>query len=202
MKQNNKRNLSAASLAVILLLAVITFFAKKEDSGDTGALIQNESFVETQLVQQEEHSGTKQDLEQGDIEQSSRLQQQDAETEQEILEEDSSTESTQLEKTQQQNTEIKNAAEEILTYQFRKEQYLTQHFQKHGAEFPYDTEEEYLQGANKVINNPASLHKIEAEDGDDVYYLEETNEFVIVSTDGYIRTYFKPNSGIDYYNRQ
>jgi len=193
MKQNNKRNLSAASLAVILLLAVITFFAKKEDSGDTEALIQNESFVETQLVQQEE---------QGDIEQSSRLQQQDTETEQEILEEDSSTESTQLEKTQQQNTEIKNAAEEILTYQFRKEQYLTQHFQKHGAEFPYDTEEEYLQGANKVINNPASLHKIEAEDGDDVYYLEETNEFVIVSTDGYIRTYFKPNSGIDYYNRQ
>ena len=46
------------------------------------------------------------------------------------------------------------------------------------------------------------IHKLEAEDGDDVYYLEETNEFVIVSTDGYIRTYFKPSKGIDYYNRQ
>ena len=46
------------------------------------------------------------------------------------------------------------------------------------------------------------LHKIEAEDGDDVYYLESTNEFVIVSTDGYIRTYFKPEDGIEYYNRQ
>ena len=37
---------------------------------------------------------------------------------------------------------------------------------------------------------------------DNVYYLESTNEFVIVSTDGYIRTYFKPNDGIDYFNRQ
>lgn len=36
----------------------------------------------------------------------------------------------------------------------------------------------------------------------DVYYVESTNEFVIVSTDGYIRTYFKPDAGISYYNRQ
>ena len=28
------------------------------------------------------------------------------------------------------------------------------------------------------------------------------DEFVIVSTDGYIRTYFKPEDGIAYYNRQ
>ena len=38
-----------------------------------------------------------------------------------------------------------------------------------------------------MINTEGVLHKIEEEDGDDVYYLEETNEFVIVSTDGYIR---------------
>ena len=44
--------------------------------------------------------------------------------------------------------------------------------------------------------------KIQAEDGDDVYYVESTNEFVIVSTDGYIRTYFNPDAGITYYNRQ
>lgn len=86
------------------------------------------------------------------------------------------------------------------TYKFRKAQYLTEHFQKHGEEFPYATEDEYLQGANNVINNPDALHKLEAEDGDDVYYVENTNEFVIVSTDGYIRTYFK--ASMDYYNRQ
>ncbi|MDE7268496.1 MAG: zinc-ribbon domain containing protein [Lachnospiraceae bacterium] len=86
------------------------------------------------------------------------------------------------------------------TYQFRKPQYLTEHFQKHGAEFPYATEEEYLLGANNVIQNPNALHKLEAEDGDDVYYVESTREFVVVSRDGYIRTYFL--TSIDYYNRQ
>ncbi len=85
-------------------------------------------------------------------------------------------------------------------YQFRKARYLTEHFQKHGEEFPYDTEEDYLQGANNVIKNPDALHKLEAEDGDDVYYVEDTSEFVVVSTDGYIRTYFKAT--LDYYNRQ
>ena len=40
------------------------------------------------------------------------------------------------------------------------------------------------------------------ERGDDVYYLEETNEFVVVSTDGYIRTYFLPDGGKAYFDRQ
>lgn len=90
---------------------------------------------------------------------------------------------------------------EIL-YEFRRASYLEQHFEKHGNEFEYATKEEYLAGANRVILSPDALHKIEAEDGDDIYYLEETNEFVVVSTDGYIRTYFRPSAGIAYYNRQ
>ena len=90
---------------------------------------------------------------------------------------------------------------EIL-YNFRRDEYLQQHFEKHGGEFDYGTAEEYLAGANRVIQSPEALHKLEAEDGDDIYYLEETNEFVVVSTDGYIRTYFRPDKGIDYYNRQ
>ena len=60
---------------------------------------------------------------------------------------------------------------------------------------------EYLRGANRVIKDQNALHKAEAEDGDDVYYLAAANEIVFVSTDGYIRTYFKPNDGIDYFNR-
>ena len=91
-------------------------------------------------------------------------------------------------------------APEAKTYSFRKQQYLTEHFEKHGAEFPYATQEDYLLGANNVIQNPDALHKLEAEDGDDVYYVESTREFVVVSTDGYIRTYFLAD--LDYYNRQ
>ena len=107
--------------------------------------------------------------------------------------EDGGEKDTQTEYDNQENYE---------TYEFRSEDLLDQHFDKHGDEFDYDTVDEYVQGANRVINDPNSLFKIEEEDGDYIYYLESTNEFVVVSTDGYIRTYFKPTDGIDYFNRQ
>jgi len=88
------------------------------------------------------------------------------------------------------------------SYSFRNEEYLAEHFKKHGAEFGYKTEEEYEAGANRVIASEDVLHKTEREDGDDIYYLESSNEFVVVSTDGYLRTYFKPDDGMEYYNRQ
>lgn len=90
----------------------------------------------------------------------------------------------------------------VFVYSFRKAQYLQEHFERHGAEFGYASAEEYLAGANRVVASPEALHKLEAEDGDDVYYLESTNEFVIVSTDGYLRTYFKPDDGKEYFDRQ
>lgn len=91
---------------------------------------------------------------------------------------------------------------EAQRYTFRSEKLLLSHYEKHGIEMGFDTAEAYEAAANQVIQNPDVLHKLEAEDGDDIYYLEATNEFVVVSTDGYIRTYFNPDSGIDYFNRQ
>ena len=87
-------------------------------------------------------------------------------------------------------------------YSFRSDKHLTDHYNKHGIDMGFASKEEYEEAANKVINDPASLHKTEKEDGDDVYYLEETNEFVVVSTDGYIRTYFCPDSGKKYFDKQ
>ena len=85
---------------------------------------------------------------------------------------------------------------------FRNEELLNEHYQKHGIEMGFASASDYEAAAKRVVENTKALHKKEAEDGDDVYYLENSNEFVIVSTDGYIRTYFKPNDGIAYYNRQ
>ena len=85
---------------------------------------------------------------------------------------------------------------------FRNSNRLDEHYEKHGIEMGFSSAEEYEAAARKVVLNKNALHKIEVEDGDDVYYLEATNEFVIVSPDGYIRTYFNPSGGIDYYNRQ
>lgn len=101
-----------------------------------------------------------------------------------------------------QNTSEVESKENEKTYTFRNKGLLKDHFEKHGAEFPYETKEDYVAGANIMLANPNKLHKTEKEDGDDVYYLEETNEFIIVSKDGYIRTYFKPSRGIKYFNSQ
>ena len=91
-------------------------------------------------------------------------------------------------------------------YHFRSKKLLNEHFEKHGSEFKddfdYKSAADYEKGASDVINNSEALHKTEAEDGDGVYYIEDTNEFVILSTDGYIRTYFRPNGGKSYYDRQ
>lgn len=88
------------------------------------------------------------------------------------------------------------------SYRFKNDKLLTSHYEKHGIEMGFLDKESYEKAASDVINNPNALHKLEAEDGDDVYYVEETNEFVILSTEGYIRTYFLPDSGKRYYDKQ
>lgn len=85
---------------------------------------------------------------------------------------------------------------------FRNNTLLQQHYDKHGKDMGFASAVEYEIAAAAVVSNPKALHKIEAEDGDDVYYIEGSNEFVIMSKDGYIRTYFNPSDGINYYNRQ
>lgn len=85
---------------------------------------------------------------------------------------------------------------------FYNDKLLDQHYEKHGKEMGFASPEDYERAANEVIFNAETLHKTEKEDGDDVYYLEDTNEFVVVSTSGYIRTYFLPDDGMAYYERQ
>ncbi|MDE5770500.1 MAG: hypothetical protein K2I06_02560 [Ruminococcus sp.] len=106
----------------------------------------------------------------------------------------------------EETTEYFTDNNNYVEYHFRNEKLLNQHFEKHGSEFyddfGYQNAQEYEKGASDVINNPDALFKYEAEDGDGVYYIEQSNEFVILSTDGYIRTYFRPSGRIDYFNRQ
>lgn len=93
-------------------------------------------------------------------------------------------------------------SEENVDYYFRSEKLLSQHYDKHGRDMGFASAAEYEKAASAVINNPEALYKTEAEDGDGVYYIEETNEFVVLSTDGYIRTYFLPDSGKKYFDKQ
>lgn len=101
-------------------------------------------------------------------------------------------------------TSITEQEKEYVSYTFRTKKQFDGHFEKHGKEFGSITQEEYLKKANDLINNDSDtiLHKTEAEDGDYIFYDTVNNEILFLSADGYIRTYFKPSSGIDYYNRQ
>ncbi|MCR5649914.1 MAG: hypothetical protein K6F86_01890 [Lachnospiraceae bacterium] len=89
-----------------------------------------------------------------------------------------------------------------VSYTFRTPELRLSHFTKHGIDMGFASEEAYEEAASRVITNPKALHKTEAEDGDDVYYVEDTNEFVILSRDGFIRTYFCPDRGKAYYDKQ
>lgn len=100
------------------------------------------------------------------------------------------------------SAEVTETESPVKQYRFRNSDMLDSHYEKHGVEMGFASAEEYEKAAAAVITAPGVLHKFEKEDNDDVYYLESTNEFVIVSTDGYIRTYFKPNSGKDYFDKQ
>lgn len=91
---------------------------------------------------------------------------------------------------------------EYVQYKFRNKNLLEQHYKKHGIDMGFSSAEEYESAASDVINSPDARYKTEAEDGDGVYYIEATNEFVVLSTDGYIRTYFYPDSGKAYFDRQ
>ena len=109
------------------------------------------------------------------------------------------TETTTQTVTQEQTTTEAQAAAD---YTFRNWDLLRSHYKKHGHYMGFDSPEEYQAAANAVIANPEALVKTEKEDGDYVYYVEDTNEFVVLSTDGYIRTYFYPEGGKGYFDRQ
>ena len=91
---------------------------------------------------------------------------------------------------------------DYVEYKFRNKNLLNQHFEKHGKDMGFADAKAYEKAASDVVNNKSALHKTEEEDGDDIYYVESTNEFVVVSTDGYLRTFFNPDRGLDYFNRQ
>ena len=117
---------------------------------------------------------------------------------------------TQVTETTAQTTETTTQTTESTTqavqeqpeYTFRYHDRLREHYKKHGIEMGFASEDEYLAAANAVIANPEALTKREKEDGDYLFYVEKTNEFVVLSKDGYIRTYFCPDSGKRYFDKQ
>ena len=79
-------------------------------------------------------------------------------------------------------------------HSFVSEELFKRHFAKHVSEFGNITAEEYLRRASAMSNMPVSddVVQLVRSDGSVSKYCFSTNEFVVTTDDGDIRTYFKP----------
>ena len=87
---------------------------------------------------------------------------------------------------------------------FANQQKLSQHFIKHGNEFGNITEAQYLQRAQQLVNSQSGgniLTKLRA-NGDMLFFDKATGDFAVKSSEGIIRTLFKPTNGLEYFLKQ
>jgi pyocin large subunit-like protein len=87
---------------------------------------------------------------------------------------------------------------------FRDRSHLTEHFEKHGAEFGRISIEDYLRAAQTLRDRPAGGEVLESVRSDGVVtrFDRASGAFLAFDRDGVIRTYFRPNDGEAYYQRQ
>jgi len=79
---------------------------------------------------------------------------------------------------------------------FRTRERLENHFDFHGDEFGAADEEDYERMADTFAGGPSAettLECVRVLDGAVVRWDRVTQEFAIVSADGFIQTYFKPD---------
>lgn len=173
--KSNIRKVITIAVFVLLLIGAVYFYFAAPDKSESSSV--SDSF-----------SSSKSSVESSDNTEISSTSEQSSQP--------------QSEQSKPQSEQSTQSEPQTTTLKFRSKTLLEQHYQKHGIEMGFASAEEYEKAAAAVPANPAALHKTEKEDGDDVYYIEATNEFVVVSTDGYLRTYFLPTAGKSYFDRQ
>ncbi len=203
MSNENKKPKSKATMLTLLVCIVAVLSGKPISEVLTDVSSSQETIATEQSVDYDYEESIEETVE--------AVIEEDTEDVQAVAGTDTNEESTYAE---DDTTDVEVATEEdedisfsepevqITDHKFRSKKLLNDHYKKHGLEMGFESAEEYVENANRVISSPDVLYKLEEEDNDHVYYLEETNEFVVVSQDGYIRTYFNPSAGIDYFNRQ
>ena len=87
---------------------------------------------------------------------------------------------------------------------FASHQRLVEHYQKHGREFGSITMEAYLRQAQELRDRPAIGNVLESVRADGVisHFDRASGAFIAFNPDGVIRTYFRPNDGEAYFQRQ
>lgn len=206
IKWDKKKLLTVLLIAVVLVMVLSGKLSLSELLGIGGAETEHSAYVEDPTEPQSTKAETKATQAETKVTQAETkaTQAETKATQAETKATQAETKATQAEtKATQAETKATQAeTKAYVTYKFRSKSLLNQHYDKHGKDMGFPSAEAYQKAACDVINNPAALHKTEKEDGDFVYYVEATNEFAVLSKDGYIRTYFLPDAGKKYYDRQ
>jgi pyocin large subunit-like protein len=79
-----------------------------------------------------------------------------------------------------------------------------EHWAKHGREFPeFRSARDYEEGALRFITNPPPGTLVKTNDrGDTLYYNPASNTFAVKDRRGEPRTFFRPDDGRAYWDRQ
>ena len=87
---------------------------------------------------------------------------------------------------------------------FRTQHLLEEHFAKHGHEFGQITQEQYLHMAQQLRDSRPGKNVLEAKrtGGGGAKFDKRYGWFVAYDADGTLRTFFIPNEGIRYFERQ
>lgn len=87
---------------------------------------------------------------------------------------------------------------------FRTQHLLEEHYAKHGKDFGNITIDEYLRMAQQLRDSRPGKYILEAKrrPGGGAKFDTRNNAFVSYGADGTIRTFFVPNDGIRYFERQ
>ncbi len=87
---------------------------------------------------------------------------------------------------------------------FRTQHLLEEHFAKHGHEFGEITRDQYLHMAQQLRDSRPGKNILEAKrvDGGGAKFDKRFGWFVAYDADGTLRTFFIPNEGIRYFERQ
>ena len=86
------------------------------------------------------------------------------------------------------------------TYYYLTPELREDDYNKYGIDMGFTSAEEYELSASVVINNPDAISKMAKSGEGMIFYLESTNELVVVSEDGFIGDYFKPVDGKKYFD--
>ncbi|ENB9463791.1 hypothetical protein ABJA24_004174, partial [Providencia rettgeri] len=78
------------------------------------------------------------------------------------------------------------------------------HWDKHKSEFPeFQNSKQYVDATHNFVNSPPKGTLIkERPNGDTMYYNQSTNTFAVKNADGTPKTMFRPQNGIEYWEKQ